>query len=359
MSKKIWIVLAICLTFLSGCKLEQEPLNQWQRIDELFNQWNRSTSPGCALGIIQDGQLVYAKGYGMANLTKKEPIHEHTLFEIASTSKQFTAACIAILEEEGQLSIEDEVQKYIPEFTVYNKPIRIRHLLYHTSGLADYLQWATREDTEQTILQKLQDKPLTHEIGMKYEYTNTGYLLLGFIVRRITGLTLRQYADQHIFKPLGMATTFFNDDISANDTVSSLALGYWEPENGRFAEYMPPINLVGDGGVYTCVQELLAWDRNFYQNRLGKGKQSLIERLLTVGTLDDGSPLGLEYAWGIAFDQYKGRQVILHGGAFYGYRAQMTRLPEECLTVILLANQKEFSPDTLISQVLDILLGNH
>lgn len=358
MMVKRFAMLVACLVFLCSCQAEREDSDQWQRIDDLFSQWNRNNGPGCALGVVRDGKLVYAKGYGMADLQKMQAITIDSIFDIASTSKQFTAMCIAILEEEGKLHVEDDVRDYIPELPQYGKTIRIRHLLHHTSGLDDYLKWATPVDTEATILQKLRDKPLTHEVGLKYEYTNTGYLLLGFIVRRVSGRTLRQFADERIFQPLGMSHTFFNDDISANGAIPFLALGYWEPAPGRFVEYMPPINLVGDGGANTSVNDLLSWDDNFYHNRLGRGSQALIERMHMVGTLDDGGPLGTNYARGLVVDSYRGRRMISHGGAFYGYRAQLMRLPDDRISVILLANQAEFGPDPLALQVIDILLGN-
>jgi len=294
----------------------------------------------------------------MADLKKVQAITIDSIFDIASTSKQFTAMCIAILEEEGKLNIEDDVRAYIPELTQYGKVIRIRHLIHHTSGLADYLHWATAEDTEASILQKLQDKPLTHEVGLKYEYTNTGYLLLGFVVRRVTGKTLRQFADERIFQPLGMTRTFFNDDISVNGAIPSLAIGYWEANPGNFIEYMPPLNLVGNSGVNTSVNDLFLWDDNFYHNGLGRGNQTLIERMMTVGTLDNGAPLVTNYAWGLVIDSYRGKRMVSHGGAFYGYRAQLMRLPDDRISVILLANQAEFNPDPLVLRVIDILLEN-
>jgi len=350
--------LILCLALFCCCQVENEAKDQWQRIDELFSPWDRSDGPGCALGVVRNGKLVYAKGYGMADLKKMQAITANSIFDIASTSKQFTAMCIAILEAEGKLNMEDDVRDYIPELTQYDKVIRIRHLIFHTSGLADYLQWATAADTEASILQKLRDKPLTHGVGLKYEYTNTGYLLLGFIVRRITGKTLRQFADERIFQPLGMTRTFFNDDISANSTIPFLAIGYWEPDPDHFIEYMPPINLVGNAGVNTSVNDLLLWDDNFYHNRLGRGGQALIDRMLTIGALDDGTPLGANYAWGLVIDTYRGRRLVSHGGAFYGYCAQLMRLPDDRISVILLANQAGFIPDTLSLNVIDILLEN-
>ncbi len=358
MKIKRFAALVVWLVFFYSCQVGNEAKDPWQRIDELFSRWDRDDGPGCALGVVRDGGQVYAKGYGMADLKTMEPITTSSIFDIASTSKQFTAMCIAILEEEGKLNIEDDVRAYIPELIQYDKVIRIRHLLHHTSGLDDYLKWVTAADTEATIVQKLRDKPLSHGIGLKYEYTNTGYLLLGFIVRRVTGRTLRQFAAERIFQPLGMSHTFFNDNISANGDIPFLAKGYWEPDPGRFIEYMPPINLVGDGGVNTSVNDLLLWDDNFYQNRLGKGGQALIERMHVVGTLDDGGPLGENYAWGLVVGNYRGKQLVSHGGAFYGYRAQLMRLPDDRISVILLANQAEFTPDPLAFKVIDILLEN-
>jgi CubicO group peptidase (beta-lactamase class C family) len=360
MIKKWYLFLFCFLLFLSNCSINNSPDagdDRFSRVDKIFAAWDRSDSPGCALGIIHNGQFIYKRGYGIANLETQAPINTNSVFRIASTSKQFTAMCIALLEEDGKLSLDDDIRIYVPEIPDYGTPIRIYHLIYHTSGLQDYLRYCGETDTEEDILNILSNlQTLNHPTGESWKYTNSGYFLLGVIVKRVSGNTLRQFAEKNIFQPLNMTSTFFNDDTSKDDQIQNLAIGYYKTETGEYVEFMTQLDIVGDGSLFTTVEDLFKWDQNFYHNILGKGDQSLIDRVLTVGTLDDGSELPVSYAFGLFIDTFKGRTSVSHGGSFVGYRAEMFRLPGENFTVICLFNLADTKPMDLVKNVAEIFI---
>ena len=332
------------------------------KVDKLFSEWDRPDSPGCALGIIKDGHFVYKRGYGLANLEYNIPITSKSIFRIGSTSKQFTAMCIALLEEEGKLSLDDDIRKYIPELPQYEMPITIRHLLHHTSGIRDYLTLmdlaGARADDfyvdGEVVALLARQKELNFKPGDDYLYSNSGYFLLSEIVKRISGKSMRFYAEEKIFKPLGMKNTHFHDDHTM--IVKNRASGYSPREKGGFQIDMTNLDMIGDGGIFTCVDDLFIWDQNFYHNKLGKGSQALIEKMLTCGYLNSGKKL--DYAMGLVVSQYRGLKMVSHGGSFAGFRAQMIRFPEQNFSVIVLANLSTINPSQLARKVADLYLAD-
>jgi CubicO group peptidase (beta-lactamase class C family) len=328
------------------------------KVDSLFAPWNKPDSPGCALGIIKDGKLIYKRGYGMANLEYGIPITSQSVFRIGSTSKQFSAMCMVLLEEEGKLSLDDDIRKYIPELPEYETPITIRHLLHHTSGIRDYLTLMTlageREDdfftNEEVVGFLARQMELNFKPGEEHLYSNSGYFLLSVITKRITGESMSIYAEKNIFEPLGMENTHFHDNHTS--IVRNRASGYLPREEGGFQISMTTLDMIGDGGIFTCVDDLLLWNQNFYNNRLGEGRQELINKMITPGILNNGE--NLDYALGLRNSQYQGKQMISHGGAFVGFRAEMIRFPEERFSVIVLANLGTINPTQLARDVADI-----
>lgn len=335
------------------------------RVDRLFVEWDRSDSPGCALGIIEDGQFVYKRGYGMATLEHNVPITSRTVFRIASTSKQFTATCIALLVEQSRIALDDDIRKYLPELPEYGYPVTIRHLVHHTSGLRDYIELmelAGMRDqdfyTDDEALEMLaRQKALNFAPGEEYLYSNTGYYLLGIIVRRASGQSLRAFAEENIFRPLGMASTHFHDDHA--EIVPQRATGYSpneEKEKGGYRIDETTLDIVGDGGVFTTAEDLSLWDQNFYRNRLGQGGDVLVQQILTPGVLNNGDPLN--YAFGLVVGDYRGSRMISHSGGFVGFRAEMIRFPGQKFSVICLANLSTIEPTRLARQVADIYLAD-
>jgi CubicO group peptidase (beta-lactamase class C family) len=280
----------------------------------------------------------------MANLEHDVPITSRTVFRIGSTSKQFTAACIAILSLQGKLALDDDIRKFIPELPDYGKPITVRHLIHHTSGIRDYLVLAdlsgkTNDDfysTEETVDMIARQKGLNFVPGDEYLYSNSGYFLLGVIVSRVSGKSLNDFAQEHIFKRLGMNNTHYHDDYTK--IVKNRADGHRWTRTG-FKILNTTLNHVGDGGVFTTVEDLYLWDQAFYNHKLGKDLMDLLQR---TGELNDGE--NLDYAFGLRVQNYKGLKLVGHGGGFVGFRADMIRFPEEKFSVICLVNFPSVDP---------------
>jgi CubicO group peptidase (beta-lactamase class C family) len=330
------------------------------RVDSVFAQYDNTRSPGCALGVIRDGQFVFQGGYGMANLEYGIPNSPATVFRIGSTSKQFTAAAIALLAAEGKLSLDDNIRRFLPEMRDYGAPVTIRQLLHHTSGVRDYLMlmnlagrrgddWYTDDDVVAMIVRQ---RELNFEPGEQMLYSNSGYFLLSQIVKRASGMSLREYAAERIFGPLGMEHTHFHDDHS--EVVANRASGYAPAEGSGFRISMTTLDMVGDGGVFTTVEDLYHWDQNFYDPKVGG--QRLLDHLLTRGVLSNGDTLN--YALGLGHAEYRGLHVVRHGGAFVGFRAEILRFPAERFTVICLCNLSTAPASRLAERVADVYLEN-
>jgi CubicO group peptidase (beta-lactamase class C family) len=330
------------------------------RIDRIFAPWDKPDSPGCALAVVKDGHVVYQHGYGSANLDYNVPITPESVFYIASLSKQFVAASVALLAQQGKLSLDDDVREYVPELPDYGHTITIQHLVHHTSGLRDYLtlmqlagmRW---EDvhSEQEILELVcRQKGLNFAPGEKFRYCNTGYLLLAEIVHRVSGRTLRQFAQQEIFRPLGMVHSHFHDD--STHVVPNRAISYAPAENGTFrVNYLANWNKVGSGGLLSTAEDLARWDRNFYDKKLGG--EEFVKTLHCRGTLNDGTVL--PYAFGLVIGEYRGLKTVSHGGSFMGFRTVLMRFPEQTFSVIILANLADVNPTALAQEVAKVYLA--
>jgi len=329
------------------------------KVDKLFAQWDKPNSPGCALGIIKDGSFVYKRGYGMANLDYNIPISADTSFTIGAVSMQFTAMSIALLARDGKLSLNDDIRKYLPEIPQYQSPITIRHLIHHTSGIRDFIELSrmagrNREDfysTDEDYLKLIsRQKRLNFNLGDEYLYSNSNYFLLGQIVKRASGKSLRVFADERIFKPLGMVNTFFRDD--RREIIKKRATGY-VPRKDGFSIEVSNYDSVGSSGIFTTAEDLLLWDKNFYDNKLGRGAD-LINQMLTTQNLNNGDKNN--YAFGLSLLIYKRLKLISHGGSTDGFRAGMLRFPEQKFSVICLCNLESIDPTVLAQKVADIYL---
>lgn len=330
-----------------------------ERIDALFPQWDKKDSPGCALGIIKGGRFVYKRGYGMSDLEHDVPISSTSVFRIASTSKQFTAMCVALLAEDGLFSLDDNIRNYLPEMPEYKRPITIRHLIHHTSGIRDYLELmelaGMRDDdyydSDEVLKLLSRQKELNFLPGDEFLYSNSGYLLLAMIVERVSGQSLREFAAERIFNPLGMENTHFHDNH--HEIVKNRTIGYSPTEKG-YRINTTSLDIVGDGGIFTTIEDLLRWDQNFYHNKLGQGNQELIDQILTPGMLNNSKTL--DYAFGLMVNNYRGLKLVSHAGAFAGFRAEMIRFPEQGFSVICLTNLSSINPSLLARQVADFYL---
>jgi len=353
--RKVIFSLILFLFFLSFLIADEKT----DGVDKLFAQWDKTMTPGCALAIIKDGQIIYKRGYGMAKLEDNIVMSPSKIFDIGSVSKQFTAASIAVLVEEGKISVNDDIRKYIPEMPKYEKPITISHLLHHTSGVRDYNALLSlagfRPDSDcPTVEESLEiickQKRLNFLPGEEFSYSNSGYFLLSCIVERVTGKSLNEFSQERIFRPLGMTSTIFQDDHT--QVIPNRATGY-SPGPKGFKIDMSNWDETGDGNVYTSVEDLFLWDQAFYSNKLGK---SLMDNLHAVGVLNNGRKL--DYAFGLFIDEYKGLKTISHGGAWAGFRAGIVRFPEQKFSVICLANLSAINPSRLCLKVADIYLAD-
>ena len=353
------VVFALAAAGLPGADAAAQSADSLSaRVDQVFARWNRPDSPGCAVSVVRDGQVVHLRGYGMADLEHDVPITPATVFYIGSDSKQFTAAVMALLAKDGRISLDDDIRKYIPELPQYEAPITIRQLLHHTSGLRDYytlrdLAGAPADGVfgDAEILELItRQRELNFTPGSQHLYSNSGYFLLSVIVRRASGQSLRAFADARIFRPLGMTRAHFHDDHT--ELVKGRAYAY-APRGDGYRWSMPNFDVVGAGGLLMPVEEFAAWDRDFYAGTIGG--RDLVTTMITPGRLNDGTTLG--YALGLNVGQYKGLRTVGHGGSYGGYRADILRFPDQKFAVAAFCNLSSIVPGNLTKQVADIYLA--
>ena len=326
-------------------------------IDEVFADYDVLDAPGCALGIVEEGDLSYGKGYGAANLEHGIAIAPNTVFRTASVGKQFTAAAIAILAREGTVSLDDPVRKWIPELPRYPVEPTIRQVVHHTSGIRDYLTLMSlrglREDDYYTPAEVraaiARQRELNFTPGSDYLYSNSGYFLLGEIIIEATGMTLREYAHDRIFRPLEMNSSHFHDDHT--HIVVNRATGYAPTDDG-YRVSVTTLDMVGDGGVFTSVEDLALWVDALNKDRVEPGLNAVLESTVPLSDGTDNS-----YSFGQGIGEYRGVRMVSHGGSFVGYRAQITRFPSEDVSIIVLCNRADASPGSMASQVADVVLA--
>ena len=350
------LVTAVLVLILFSALSADEKTAQ---VDQLFAPWGKSNSPGCALAVIQNGEIVYKQGYGKASLEHSIAISPGSVFYIGSCSKQFVAMCIALLSTEGKLSLDDDIRRFIPEMPNYGTPVTIRHLIHHTGGLRDYLTLLGiagidygsyhQDDVLELIARQ---KELNFKPGEEYLYSNSGYFLLAVIVERASLKSLRKFAEEKIFKPLEMKSSRFHDDYA--ELIQNRAFGYFPAGKDEFRNFISTFDCVGSGGLFTSVEDLFLWDQNFYRHRVGG--RDVIELMHTKGILNNGQEL--DYAFGLRISGYKGLKTVDHSGALGGYRSYMVRFPEQDFSVICLSNLSSFNPTGLSRQVAEIYLAD-
>jgi CubicO group peptidase (beta-lactamase class C family) len=330
-----------------------------QKIDELFAPYDNPHSPGCSVGVIRDGSFIFRKSYGSASLELGVPLSSDSVFYMASVSKQFTAASIVLAAEQGFLSLDDDVRKYIPELPNYGHTITLRQMLHHTSGFRDYLAltYLSGRDTralsspDEVLKLITRQKGLNNVPGEEYVYSNSNYLLLGLVVKRATGKSLAEFTAANIFQPLGMTHTLFYDDNSV--VVPSRVAAYDPGKESSFrVDWSTIFDMVGSGGLMSNVNDLLLWDRNFYSNKVGKG--TLVSELETHGLLNNGH--SINYGLGLWLGEYRGLKTVEHSGATFGYRTKLLRFPEQRFSVITLCNVASADVDALAGKISDLYL---
>jgi CubicO group peptidase (beta-lactamase class C family) len=356
---KNFILLLGCL-LLSVCSMGMaQGEEEWKhlKVDKLFKEWDKSNTPGASLAIVKDGQVLYRKGYGMANLEYAIPNTPSTVFHIASISKQFTAFAILLLERDGRVSMDDDIRKYIPEVPNFGKKITLQHLATHTSGLRDHRNllamagWRLDDVITKEHVMKLvkTQKELNFDPGEEYLYCNTGFTLLAEVVARVTGKSFAEFTRTNIFEPLGMNKTLFYDDHEK--IVKNRAYSYHKDKEVYKKSVLNYAN-VGATSLFTTVEDLSIWSRNFEYPTVGNRK--LINKMNTPQTLNDGNTIS--YALGQTVTTYNGLKCIRHSGADAGFRSSLLRFPDQNFSVMAFGNFAEFDATEVTKAIADIYL---
>jgi len=359
MLRRLFLATAAIYT-LPGCLTAQSAARDVTSLTKnVFARWDSTTGPGCAVGIDRAGQPRYTRAFGEADLEYDIPNKPSTIFEAGSISKQFTAAATVLLALDGKLNLEDDVRKYVPELPKYERPITIRHLLNHTSGLRDWGEIAgiagwpreTRVHTHDHVLDILErQRALNYPPGDKYSYTNSGYNLLAIIVSRVSGQPFATFSRERLFKPLGLTSTQWRDDFRR--VVKGRAQAYSRENGGQWELEMPFENVHGNGGLLTTVSDLLTWTA-MLEHPTPQWKP-MVDSMHVHGRLTNGDTI--DYALGLFISDYRGVHRVEHSGATAGYRAELLRFPGKGLAVAVLCNAASANPVLYASQLVDSLL---
>ena len=351
------LVLVVCAA--AGYARPQAPAVADAQVDAIFSRWSRET-PGCAVGVARGGVPVLRKAYGMADLEHDVPNTPDTIFEAGSVSKQFTAAAVLLLARDGKLSLDDPARKYVPELPDYGAPLTIRHMLQHTSGLRDWGEVAsiagwprtTRVHTHDHVLDIVsRQKSLNFPSGTQYSYSNTGYNLSAVIVSRVSGQSFAEFSAARIFGPLGMTSTSWRDDHTR--IVRGRAVAYAQ-RGDEFRINMPFENVHGNGGLLTTVGDLLKWNENFARPVVGDDAFVALQQ--EAGRFNDGR--AHTYAMGLMLRNYRGVPEVHHSGSTAGYRAQLSRYPDQHVSVAVLCNVSSGNAGPAAQRVADLYLGD-
>ncbi len=329
------------------------PQNLKPQIDSVLSDYNKEDSPGAALMIIQNGKILYSKGYGLANIEEKIHVTTKTDFRLASVTKEFTATAIMKLVEEGKLNYNDNLFEIFPGFPEYGKDITVKNLLNHTSGLIAYEDLipdsATVQVKDKDVLAMMMSVDSTYfEPGTEYRYSNTGYALLAMIVEKKSGKSFAEYLTENIFDPLEMKSSVaYEKGISE---VPNRAYGYERTDSGWTRKDQSLTSAVlGDGGIYTSIEDMYKWDQNLYKSKIIS--QASVENSFKRNLLKNGDKIDYGYGWHLK--TYNGDEIVYHGGSTVGFRNVIYRIPSKKFTIIILTNRDEGEPEKLAEQIVD------
>ena len=367
-SRRVALALTLVASGSFPAAAQSLPDATIRRIDSIFAMYDSRVTPGCATSVIRNGQIVFEKGYGMANFEHGVPITPASIFHVASISKQFTAMAIVLLAKDGKLSLDDDIRKYLPEVPDFGQRITIRHLIHHTSGLRD--QWSLlamsgwRPDdpkTEGDILWLVsRQKALNFAPGSEHLYSNTGYTLLGTIVHRVSGKSLREFTTERIFAPLGMTSTHFHDDhsmiVPGRTSAYTNRPGRTGTPRGieNYSISIPVFDNAGATSLFTTVQDMAKWERNFLEAKVADA--ATIQQMYERGRLTNGTEI--PYAFALSHGRVRGLPTIGHGGADAGYRADFVRFPEQRTAFATMCNVATANPGALNQSVALVVLGD-
>ncbi len=351
--------IVITLMSISGTIAAQNFQDTSAAVDQIFSRYKPS-NPGAQVSVSRNGQVIFSKAWGMADMEHDIPLTTNNVSEAGSVSKEFTAAAILLLEQQGKLSLNDDIRKYLPEIPDYGSVIRIRHLMHHTSGIKDWSYvadiggWARGTKTyrnEDALEIIARQKTLNNKPGDEYVYSNSGYNLMAIIVQRVSGMSLAEFSKQYIFTPAGMTHTQWRDNFKK--IVNGRALAY-EKVSAGYQTDMPNEYVYGNGGLLTTTEDLCKWVDYFTAAKLGG--QSILKKQIALDTFNNGNPH--YYAAGLRIQKKKGYNVIRHDGATASYRASLEYFPELGLTIAGLSNTSEFDTSAydVFSKIEDVFL---
>lgn len=346
--------ILLCVAVLASAQVDEKA------IDALFAAWDKADSPGAAVAVIRDGKIVFSKGYGQASLEFTAPVTGKTIFHVASVSKQFTAFALVLLQQDGKLSLDDDIRKYLPEMHDFGAPITIRHLLNHTSGLRD--QWESlciagwRLDdvitTDQILRFAFRQRELNFPTGDRWLYCNTGYTLAAEIVARVSGKPFPEFVAERIFTPLGMTASHFHDDHER--VVPGRAYSYDREGDGPWRNAVLSYANAGATSLFTTTGDLCRWMDNFRTHTLG-GEAAWAE-LTRRGKLSSGKEI--DYALGLMHGTRRGLKTIGHTGGDAGFRSNLYWFPEHNIGVVIIANAGSLPTGDLTVKIADLWLGD-
>jgi CubicO group peptidase (beta-lactamase class C family) len=340
------------------------------QIDAVFGPLKSSNAPGAAVLVMRNGKPIFRCGYGVTDLRTLHPIDERTDFRLASFTKQFTAMSIMLLVHDGKMHYDDHLTDFFPEFPAYGKPITIRNLLNHTGGLPDYEDILTQQypNTPDDQIPQIHDagvlKLLEQQTagkfpaGSKWEYSNSGYVVLGLIVEKVSGKPFGQFLHDRIFAPLKMTSTLAYE--KGKNDVPNRAYGYTKEKDGwRETDQSSTSATLGDGGIYTSIDDLIQWDHALRDHTLlsaAEMQPALTPVVPTAGPAKSEDGLSVSYGFGWFLNPYQGHKRMWHDGETMGFRTTIQRFPDNDLTVIVLANRTDINPQELALKVAGLYL---
>lgn len=345
--------------FLASAASAQLPAELESRLDALFAKSVAAGSPGLVAGIVKDGKLVYGKGFGLGSLEQSAPLGPKSVIDVGSVTKHFTSTAILLLEDEGKLSLDDEVKKWIPTMPDFGKPITIRRLLNHTSGLRDYFTlfalkgWQLEKPiTSQEVVALMADQQdLNFPTGSSFNYCNTGYVLASEIVLRVAKEPMSAYLKRKVFTPLGMTSTLLNDSVA---TVIPNRVDSYRKASTSWQRLVAPQMTVGDGGLYSSIEDFAKWDLALKNDTIKLKKGRLLDRLTDTSGFP---PIGASYGLGLFIDTFEGAKRIQHGGDWLGFNAQYSMFPEKGFSIMTFANEGTQIGKSLNYEASKLLLG--
>ncbi|WP_340201557.1 serine hydrolase domain-containing protein [Ascidiimonas sp. W6] len=356
--KTLFLSIFTLLSFSAFAQNRSQDINT-QKANTLLNEYLIKNTPGIAVSVIKDGNVIFKNNRGYSNLEHMIPITDSTKFVVGSISKQFTAFSILLLEDEGKLSIDEAIVKYLPELNGLPHNVTIKHFLNHTSGFRDVTDLNSlkgRTDLDRTSQAQmvnllLRQKGLNFIPGTRFQYCNSGYVLLAEIVARVSGVTFAEFVHKRVFEPLTMKNSLFLDDPGL--VIKNKALSYVK-RNNKY--YYIPLNrsIVGSTGLYTTISDLSLWANNF--DHIIIGSESIFKKMETKSHLNNGEII--PYALGQELKVYKGLDVIFHGGGDAGYRSYLLRVPEHKLNIAVSGNFESFNPLNISYGLIDIFLSD-